>query len=75
MLPAKLLKKLSRRASASVGYIIQSLTDRFLFIFIGAGRDIEQPLIRSHVLNDRRCLPVHGKHDGAFALLTLFHDD
>lgn len=54
MLPAKLLKKLSRRASASVGYIIQSLTDRFLFI--GAGRDIEQPLIRSHVLNDRRCL-------------------
>jgi len=73
MLPAKLLKKLSRRASASVGYIIQSLADRFLFI--GAGRDFEQPLIRSHVLNDRRCLPVHGKHDGAFALLTLFHND
>ena len=73
MFPAKLLKKLSRRASASVGYIIQSLTDRFLFI--GAGRDIEQPLIRSHVLNDGRCLPVHGKHDGALALLKLFHDD
>lgn len=73
MLAAKLLKKLSRRASASVGYIIQSLTDRFLFI--RAGCDVEQPLICSHVLNDRRCLPVHGKHDGAFALLTLFHDD
>jgi len=39
VLAAKLLKKLSHRAGASVGYIIQTLTDSF--VFISARGDIE----------------------------------
>lgn len=55
-----------------MGYIIQSLTDRFLFI--RAGCDVEHPLIGSYVLHDRRRLAVHCENYGALALLKLLHE-
>ena len=72
MFAANLVKDISRRASASVGYIIETLTDAFLCI--GAGGNVEQALIGSGVLHDSRRLPLHRKHHGTLALLKLFHE-
>src|ERR1035441_1886061 len=65
-------EELPRWTSASVGYIIQSLTDRFFFV--RAGGNIEQALIGCHVLHDSRCLPVHRKHHAALTLFELFQE-
>ena len=59
MFAANLVKDISRRASASVGYIIEPLTDAFLCI--GAGGNVEQALIGFGVLHDSRRLPLHRK--------------
>src|ERR1019366_2427564 len=72
MLAAKLLKYLSCRARAPVGYVIQALADSSFFI--GAGGKVEEALIGCCVLHNRRCLPVHRKHHGALAPLELFHE-
>jgi hypothetical protein len=65
MFTANFVKCLFRRARASVRYVIKSLTDAFLGI--GAGSNVEQPLIGFGVLHDCRCLPLHGEHYGALA--------
>ena len=54
MFAANLVKYVSRRASASVGYVIKSLADAFLCI--GAGRNVEQALIGFGILHDSCCL-------------------
>jgi hypothetical protein len=72
MFAANLVKDISRRASASVGYIIETLTDAFLCI--GAGGNVEQALIGFGVLHDSRCLSLHSEHHGALALLELLHE-
>ena len=72
MFAANLVKYISRRASASVGYIIEPLTDAFLCI--GAGGNVEQALIGFGVLHDSRRLPLYRKHHRALALFKLFHE-
>jgi hypothetical protein len=73
MFAANFVKYLSRRASASVGYVIKALADTFLCV--GAGRRVEQVLIGLGVLHDSRCLTLHRKRHGALTLLEeLFHE-
>jgi len=72
MFAANLVKYLSRRARTSVGYVIQTLTNAFRFV--RHGDNVEQALIGFGVLHNSRCLPVHGKHHGALALLKLFQE-
>jgi hypothetical protein len=72
MFAANLVKYLSRWVSASVGYVIQALTDAFLGI--GLGSNIEQSLIGFGVLHDGRCFPPHGEHHGALVPSELFHE-
>jgi hypothetical protein len=72
MFAANLVKYLSRRASASVGYVIKPLADAFLCI--GAGGDVKQALIGFGILHDGGRLPLYRKHHGALALLKLFHE-
>jgi hypothetical protein len=62
----RISSKTSLAGRTSVGYILEGLTDSFLFI--RAGRNVEQTLVGFGVLHDGRRLPVHGKHDGALAL-------
>src|SRR5208282_3037580 len=71
MFAANLVKHVSRRPSASVGYIVEPLTDAFLRI--GSGGNVKQALIGFGVLHDGRRFSVHRQHNGAFALLELFH--
>jgi hypothetical protein len=72
MFAANLVKDITRRASASVGYVIEPLTDAFLCI--SAGGNVEQTLIGSGVPHDSLRLPLHRKHHGALALFKLFHE-
>jgi hypothetical protein len=65
MFAANLVKYLSRRASASVGYVIPALPDPFLGI--GPRGKIEQSLIGFGILHDGCCLPLHREHYGALA--------
>src|SRR5580658_1260981 len=68
----KLGEKLSRLPCPSRLHILQTLADTFLFV--GAGRKVEQALIGFGVLHDGRRFPVHGKHHRTLALLELFHE-
>jgi len=72
MFAANLANYFSRRASGSVGYVIQSLTDAFPGV--GLGSDIEQSLIGFGVLDDGRGLPPHGEHHGAPAFPKLLQE-
>ena len=65
MFAANFVKYLSRRARASVCYVIKPLTDAFLGI--GAGSNVEQPLIGFGVLHNCRGFSLHGEHYGALA--------
>jgi hypothetical protein len=72
MFAADVVEYLSRRASASVGYVIKALADAFRCV--GTGRNVEQALISLGVLHDSRCLTLHREYYGALALLELLHE-
>ena len=67
MFATNLVKYLSRRASASVGNVIEPLGDAFLRV--GTGCNVKQTLIGLGVLHDSRCLPLHREHHRAFVRL------
>jgi len=53
-------------------HVVQSLADTLLRV--GAGRDIEQALIRFGILDDGGGFALDREHDRAFRLLQLFHE-
>ena len=65
-------EKLLRVASASSLGLLQSLANSFAGV--GAGGDIEQPLIRCGILNDGLGFAFHGEHYRSLALLQLLHE-
>jgi hypothetical protein len=69
MFSANLVKHLFCGAVTTAGYIVQTLTNAFLGV--GAGGDVEQPLIGLGILHNGGCLPLNCEHDGAFTLLQL----
>jgi len=56
-------------ALSSLG-LLQALADAFASV--GAGCDIEQPLICPGILDDGFGLAFHGEHHGPLALLICF---
>src|SRR5260370_36955702 len=64
--------RLPCRPDLSFPRVLQPLTDAFFCV--GAGGNVEQALISSGVLHDGFCLPLHGKHHRALALLELLHE-
>jgi len=70
MVAANLVKYLSRRASASVGYVIQALTDAFLCI--RAGGNVEQPLIGFSILHYSPAFPFTVSTTGRLLFLSCF---
>src|ERR1700687_1354892 len=72
MLATELLKYFFRRSSTSVSYIIQPLTNGF--VIVGAGGNIQQPLVGCRILHDGLRLAVDRKHDGTLALFKLLHE-
>jgi hypothetical protein len=63
MFAANTLKHLSRRTDATMGYIVQALTDAFLRI--SARGDVQQALVGFCILYNGSCLPIHRQHHGA----------
>jgi len=70
MLAPKLLKYLPGGTSTPMGYILQPLTNGFLFIS-GSG-NVKQALISFEILHDSRSLAIHGEHYRAFTFLSCF---
>jgi len=52
--------------------VFQALSDALPRV--GVRSEIEQTLVSSRILHNRRSLPVHRQHHGALALLKLFHE-
>jgi hypothetical protein len=57
-------------ASASVGYVIEALTDTFHGA--GTGRNVEQALIGVGIVHDSRCFALHRKRHGHLLFLSCF---
>ena len=72
MLGFEIFEKLLYWPDPSFSYIFHSLPDAFTRI--GACRYIQQALVGFCILNHRRRLAIHGKHDRPLALLDLFHE-
>ncbi len=72
MFVANLVKYRFCPASATVGYIIQTLANAFLGI--GARGDVEQMLIGLGILHNGGRPPLCCEHDGAFTLLQLLQE-
>lgn len=70
MLAPKLLRYLPGGTSKPKGYILQPLTNGFLFIS-GSG-NVKQALISFEILHDSRSLAIHGEHYRAFTFLSCF---
>ena len=58
-------------AALSLLGLLQSLADAF--VSVGAGRDIEQPLIRSGILDDGFGLAFHRERHWPLALFEVLH--
>jgi hypothetical protein len=71
MFAANVIKYVFRRASTSVGYIIDPLPNAFHCV--GAGCNIKQVLIGFCILHNCLGLPLYRQHHGALALLKLFY--
>src|ERR1700681_525573 len=71
MSPASFIEYFPCRPRATVGYIVKPLPD--CLMDIGAGSDVEEPLISRGVLDDSGGLAFHSEHNGAVALLEVFH--
>jgi hypothetical protein len=66
----EILEKLSYWPDSSFSYIFHSLPDAFTRI--GACRYIQQALVSFCILNHRRRLAIHGKHDRPLLFLICF---
>lgn len=68
MFPAKLVEDLSRRAGATVGYVLQTLANRLLGI--RACCDVQQSLISLGVLHHGGGFSFNRQHYRALTLLS-----
>jgi hypothetical protein len=72
MSPQNLAKHFSCRSRATVGYVIEPLTNGLAYV--GAGGNVEQALIGFCALDNGLSLALDGEHDGALALFERFHE-
>jgi hypothetical protein len=59
-------------AALSLLGLLQALSDAF--VSVGAGRDIEEPLIRAGILDDGLGLTFHREHHRPLALFEVLHE-
>ena len=70
MLTAKLGEYLTRGACTPMRHVVKALANGLMHV--GAGYDIEQPLIRFSILQHRFCLTLYGEQDGTLFFLSCF---
>src|SRR5579863_2122458 len=72
MLGAEFFEGLSRGFVSAALQVLHALANAFAGI--GAGSDVEEPLVGVGILHDRLGLAVHSYDHRAFALLELLHE-
>jgi len=70
MLAAHLVEHLARQPSASMGYIVQPLANRL--VYIRSRRDIQEPLIGCRVLHNCGGSALYREHTGRLLFRSCF---
>jgi hypothetical protein len=68
----KLVEDFARGAGPAMSDVVKTLPDGL--VHVGAGYDVEKPLVGCGILEDRFRLSLHGEQDGALILFELLHE-